>query len=546
MAKLVAIGDSITQGVMNGAISRPELSYPALIARAMGLEVWQPSPNNEVPNSQNIFRVPHFPGSGLPLNIEALLRAIGPDFDGTLDAQELQDRASSILEFINEHRNSYRLDQVDGEVIYHNLGVLSFRVSDSFTINSTYYDQYIGEGENDIDKRFGGWKSALSLIDAAPTAAETILKATVWIAGEISDVLSRQPSVFVRGLLSRSLDCLSDILDRPSATMYRIARCVLNPNQNPNRDSWTQICNLRHIMDKEGVENLILFLGANDCLGTVKNLGINDMPEAGVSNDPEERRRYNLTSTNVFREDYTRMVRQISEVISQDTKVFVGTIPHVTIPPLTQASNEVDFEHNGIQYFTHYAPFFANREDSVSRFLTGQEARFIDDRIDEFNEIIECVIQTVPENGNWHLVDICGLLDDLAVRRTCNDGNPSQPLTVLLPSGHALLDSDLGPVPNVLRFQTNENNRTNGGIFSLDCFHPTTIGHGLIARTFICAMREAGVRHVQSHSENWGLNWEDIIEEDTLIDDPPVLWDDAINMTEDHSGLAAVIHRLFA
>ena len=99
MAKLGAIGDSLTQGVMSGAISKTELSYPALIARAMGLRVWKPETDDE-PEDPNDFGVPHFPGKGLPLNIEELLRAIGPDFDGNMDAKERERRISSISNFI--------------------------------------------------------------------------------------------------------------------------------------------------------------------------------------------------------------------------------------------------------------------------------------------------------------------------------------------------------------------------------------------------------------------------------------------------------------
>ena len=549
MAKLVAIGDSITQGFMSGAISSSgaKFSYPALIAKAMGLKVWQPCPNNEAPNHENIFRVPYFPGSGLPLNIEALLRAIGPDFDGPLGVEELQSRFSSISEFIDETRESYDLDQVDYQGIYHNLAVLSFRVSDSFTINSTYYDQESGENENAVDGRFDGWSEALSIVLNTATRSEMALSAIRWITREMSDVLGTQPSVFVGQFLSRCLDYLPDILDSPPTTMYRVARHVLNPSRSPNRDCWTQISNLKHIMKTEGVENLILFLGANDCLNTVTGFDIEDMPpESGISDDPEARRRYNLTSENVFKKDYSRMVRQISEIISADTRVFVGTIPYVTIPPITQASNQLYREHRGKQYFTYYAPFFADRENWRGSRLDGEQAISIDTRIHRFNEIIRGVIQTVPENGEWHLVDICGLLERLAVRRTDNDSDPSRPLRNFLPSDHALLGDNLSPVPNVLRFETHNNERTNGGFFSLDCFHPTTIGQGLIAEAFVSVMREAGVCHISSGANDWELNWGRIIENDTLIEDPPVLWDDAIRMTEEYRGLASVIYSLFA
>ena len=162
MAKLVAIGDSLTQGVMSGAISKTKLSYPALIARAMGLNVRAPI-TGEASEHPNDFRVPHFPGKGLPLNIEALLRAIGPDFDDTVDAEELQSRVPSILEFINGTETSYSSRKTGFDGVYHNLAVSGFRVADSFTINSGHCDEQIGENEEDIGKRFDMCRTVLSV-----------------------------------------------------------------------------------------------------------------------------------------------------------------------------------------------------------------------------------------------------------------------------------------------------------------------------------------------------------------------------------------------
>ena len=562
MAKLVAIGDSITQGVMSGAISRPEYSYPALIAEAMGLEVWMPDGQNEEPSHQNVFRVPYFPGIGLPLNIEELFEAIGPDFDSCIDAKELRGRLLFFSKFIDHFRDSYRLSEVNYDGIYHNLAVLSFQVFHSFTINSACYKELVEKNQKDIDKQLRRWKRRLSIIIGASYMSPRIVLGLVkWINNrKLKKMLTKSTSVLARArsLIELYLERFADVDSDPSATMYRIAQHVLNPSQSPARNGWTQICNLKHIRDKEGVENLILFLGANDCLGTVRDLEIRDMTGNCVLDDLEERGQYNLTSEDVFRRDYERMVRQISEVISKDTNVFVGNIPHVTIPPITQASNEIAFEHNERTYFTRYAPFFANREeDRLFEDLThlaGDDARRIDDHIDALNNTIDCIIHTVPRNGNWHLVDICSLLEGLAVRRTGNDSNPHHPLECFLLSdpnlpdtGHELLNSGLDPLPNVRRFQTNdENERIDGGIFSLDCFHPTTIGQGLIAEAFVRAMKEAEVRHVTSNRLDWRLDWGDIIENDTLIQDPPVLWNEFINITEEHSNLANIIYRIFA
>ena len=66
--------------------------------------------------------------------------------------------------------------------------------------------------------------------------------------------------------------------------MYRIARRVLSPVKQKCRNSWTQIDNLEALNNQYPVENLILFLGANDCLGTIRDRKIKDMEEEGLSN----------------------------------------------------------------------------------------------------------------------------------------------------------------------------------------------------------------------------------------------------------------------
>ena len=486
MPKLVAIGDSLTQGVQSGAIFKTELSYPALIAEAMGLNV----PND--------FRVPRFPGSGLPLNLEWLLRSMRRELGKEINSREwifelpflLADRLDDI-EDLYERGAGSRPASYSG--VYHNLAVLGFRVSDSSKVHSKYSCDQI--------KRKEGW---------------------------IKD----------------------DFLGLPSAPMYRIAQCVLNPKQLLVRKWWTQIDNLKHLNKNEGgVKNLILFLGANDCLGTVRDLKVKDMEceEGDVSDDPEQRRaNYNLTSTEVFEADYKKMVQQISKAISEDTKVFVGTVPHVTIPPITQAiSGQQDFECDQRNYFTYYGPFFVN-EDNFStrdRHLTGSDVRRIDLRIDDFNCIIKKVIEeqnSVP--NNWHVVDICQLLDELAFKRNKEFKIPRDPLQQFFAekgcSNHPLLDDNLKPTPSVLRFETRNNQRTNGGLFSLDCFHPTTIGYGLIAEEFLRVMKEANV----SDADPRQLNWQRIIKQDTLIQSPPMLWDDIIEAAEAHPRFSKLIY----
>lgn len=503
MPKLVAIGDSLTQGVQSGAVARPEFSYPVRIAQAMGLDV----PED--------FRAPRIPGQGLPLNIEWLLRSMRKTLDKSIERQEWLVNVPFLLaahldkiEDYYERGPGSRPDRYGG--VYHNLAVSSFRVYDSFTVDSNYCYSQIRDAE--------GWFK-------------------------------------------------DDFLGLPAASMYRIARRVLNPNPtlNPKRDTWTQIDNLRSFKDNgDPVENLILCLGANDCLGTVRDLKIETMPSRNRYKDPQERRdRYNLTSLSVFKEDYGHMMDLISEAIWKNTKVFVGTIPHVTIAPITQGFGGKHREDR--KYFTYYGPFFATEKNfrpEFGRTLSGCEVQQIDQRIDAFNNFIK---DEVKERDNWHIVDICSLLDSLAIKRKANfkiDLAEEQAKEVLekffekkkAPS-HPLLCCDLNPAPSVLRLDSSDTNRnkegdhthrTAGGFFSLDCFHPTTIGYGLIAEAFLDVMRKVKVPEIHDNGRpRWQqLDWRTLIQQDTLVKNPPALWDDIVETAIAHPHLADIICRI--
>src|SRR5215510_9873623 len=68
--RLVAIGDSITQGFQSGAIFNTQISYPMIIAWEMG---WD-----------NFFTYPRYDGfGGLPFNIEYIVRRLEERFGRT-------------------------------------------------------------------------------------------------------------------------------------------------------------------------------------------------------------------------------------------------------------------------------------------------------------------------------------------------------------------------------------------------------------------------------------------------------------------------------
>lgn len=474
MTKLIAIGDSLTQGFQSGAIFQTAWSYPAMIARSMGL------------NIPSQFRVPSFPGSGLPINLEELLnfmqRHLGPD----INTLEWIVRFPVLLgQFLDETENIYergagaRPAAFGG--VYHNLAVWGFRVADAFTITSDYCRHVITDEEGFIE---------------------------------------------------------DDFLGVPSAPMYRTARRVLNPRQRPEREHWTVLDNLRHLVQEDpNLENLILWLGANDCLGTVLELNVKDMDTTSVSDDPRERRRWNLMHEQVFAQDYARLVEKIREIIPPETNVFVANIPHVTIPPVTQGIPPFKGK-----YFPYYGRFFSTKDNFNPLWqacITGDDAAVIDERINKFNATIKRIV----EEQGWHLVDMCKILDALAVKRNEMEDAPGRPLrdyyADLKLTDHPLLR--LSPIPNILRLRTTKHGkRQAGGLFSLDCFHPSTIGYGIVAEAFLRVMQEAGV----SEADPARLNWSDIIAHDALLQQPPLLWDDITEAAERNATLWDLIFRV--
>jgi len=87
--------------------------------------------------------------------------------------------------------------------------------------------------------------------------------------------------------------------------------------------------------------------------------------------------------------------------------------------------------------------------------------------------------------------------------------------------------ASLEPEPNSKFLIADKNGiRLQGGLFSLDGVHPTTIGYGLLAQEFINVMQTAGVRFFfgDGTTERLGpvkVDFRRLIALDTLISNPP-------------------------
>ena len=153
-----------------------------------------------------------------------------------------------------------------------------------------------------------------------------------------------------REMISKAENGGDDLLpfSGPHAAYYRTALKVLNPSLRAEYEEFSQIRWLaEHASRDEGVENLILWLGANNALGTVVTLQINQTPN-DPQNPPHEMphperasHSWNLWHPADFAADYEMLLEKVDEAMrgndrEKDWKVFVGNVPLVTIAPLAK------------------------------------------------------------------------------------------------------------------------------------------------------------------------------------------------------------------
>ncbi|WGF90041.1 hypothetical protein [Marinivivus vitaminiproducens] len=468
--KLFTIGDSISQGFMSLAAARSDLAFSTLIARSLGLE----------PGS-DAYPVPSWGAGGLPLNVEVLLRRleaeVGCDIEGLV---EILRSGSAIAGFV---------DAVED-----------------------YYER--GEG---------------SL--ARPQAGATAFFPNVASAGlTVADAWKLTPGLCA-GIIARDGGGRTDspFFGLPSRPTERIAHAVLNPSRNPRFDGTSQLDWLRAHVEREGVENLILWLGSNNILGTIIRMRVHETPESGPSPltmGYEERSAFNFWRLEHFREEFAELIARVDAILQgnpRPCRVFVATIPPVTIAPLAKGiGGTVRVEDPfgvvtpSAVYFERYTYFpFDDDPDGVpdDLSLSLDDALRIDRTIAAYNRAIRHLVEERNRMDAGHaryvVVDIAEHLLRLAYKR--NGGRP----TYRLPDGlRRHVDRTGKPVDTRYYHADREGRLTAGGVFSLDGVHPGAIGHGLIAHEFLEVMRANGAEVVRE------LDWDAIVASDSLWQEP--------------------------
>lgn len=465
--RLVAIGDSVTQGFKSGGIFDTKLSYPAIIAREMG---W------------NSFRYPTYDGpeDGLPLNIERLADDLQDSFGDSINWLDFLPGLLTLLKNLRKSEDYW--ERGEGSV---------YPINEQINHNLAVY----------------GWD--------------------------------------LRNTLSRDADICIDVLKQnpPKNNFFRFtvdhhneraAIRVLNSARDHQGKALTPLQAAAALGDEgtiesregEGIETLIVFIGANNALGSILTFNV-VWSDVGYD-DMDQNNKYTVWRPTHFKAELDLIVAEVKKIRARH--VIFGTVPHVTIVPFARGVGGKVNDNS--RFFPYYTVFWIKDKDfdpNKHPRITEAEARAIDSAIDQYNEYItDAVRQARLEGKDWYLFEASGLLDRLASRRYLEHPN-ARPSWWEEVGGAYKLPPELqalSPVPNSRFFRSESNGRTQGGLFSLDGIHPTTIGYSIIAQEIIKIMQLAGVKfyEMDGKTERTGeiqVDFDRAIAEDSLISSPP-------------------------
>jgi hypothetical protein len=335
---------------------------------------------------------------------------------------------------------------------------------------------------------------------------------------DVRDVISNRADLELASMQPPKDPLLKPLVENAGQLM---ALYVLNSAKDGAQ--WLSPVEAAAVLGREGIETLIVFIGANNALRSVIDLKPLWSQDADYS-DLTQKGKYNVWNPVHFAREYDALASAVWDVNAQH--VIWCTVPHVTIAPVAKGLGGKVAP--GSRYFPYYtrpwvveSTFDATRDKS----LTANQARAIDSAIDQYNDAITAVVEFGRNNGrDWLLLDIAGLLDRVAARRYLLDpaARPSWWTPYQLPGPVAALS----PRPDSQFFAADASGRTQGGLFSLDGVHATTITYGILAQEFINVMVGAGVvfRQVDGTTPRPGpitIDFSNLIARDSLISDPP-------------------------
>jgi hypothetical protein len=348
----------------------------------------------------------------------------------------------------------------------------------------------------------------------------------------------------LRDTLGRTADSERELIGPPRDKLipmvndsgHRAAVTVLNTARKPSGKALTALEGARQLGDEPGgIETLCVWLGANNVLGSVVRLRI--ALSGPDFQDLDKKSAYTVWTVADFTTELANLVAEIRPIDAQH--VLWATIPHVTIPPIIHGLDGTLSECG--RYFNYYARPWQTEETfhpDVDLHLTGMDAWAIDVIIDGYNRALETVVEQARTDGlDWRIVDLCAVLDRLAVRRNIELGaKPPWWTPYPLPPGYEDLDT---------RFFTTDDAGAvqSGGLFGLDGVHPTTAGYGIVAHEFITAMHGAGVTFADGPN-GAAVDFARVLSNDTLLSKPPPRIADVLTLLRKIDHAVDIIQRL--
>lgn len=421
------------------------------------------------------FRYPRYGGpGGLPINIELIVRRLEREFGDRLDWYELAAATFSLRAIMDEIEDYW--ERGPGATpprlagIHHNLGVY-------------------------------GW--------------------------DVRDALSRTAGYCARAVEKPKDDWLLQLVENAND---RAALRVLPAQRDPSDWGMSSVDAAEALGNDGGIETLIVFLGANNALGSVVKLRV-VWSQAGSSGadyrDLDAKKRFTVWDPEHFERELAELVARVKAIPARH--VIWATVPHVTVAPVARGvARKV---RPGSRYFPYYTrPWIqdADFDPKDDECIDENEARAVDSAIDQYNDAIVAAVRAARSDPagarDWHVLDVAGLLDRLAARRYIEDpsARPDWWQPYELPPALA----QLAPRPDSKFFRSGPGGRIQGGLFSLDGVHPTTIAYGIVAQEFINVMQRAEVPFYfgDGKTRRSGpvlVDFRRLIAQDSLVSDPP-------------------------
>jgi len=303
----------------------------------------------------------------------------------------------------------------------------------------------------------------------------------------------------------------------PTHPKYSTVRRVINPSGSNTDTHKSLFSNVEWFSENGGIENLIVFLGANNILGAIVELTLRFSENNDLYTMPYDRR-YTVLRPEHFEQLYQQLAEKISRLNVKN--VFVATIPYIHTAPAIRPMFVKEDHAVYADYYTQYwiRPGFF--DPAIHPHLTRSQIIQIELYIDDYNRIIN----KVAAHKGWHVVPLNRMVTSLHMVHRNIERNPIFPeelrkAALRNASFKNLLNRHDQLILNTEYLGVNaENGLINrGGIFSLDGLHPTTTAYAMIAHLFMDSMKKAGVTFERE------LDWDTVLKRDTLLTQPPQL-----------------------